>query len=136
MISVLSCQRIYSFRDLSSVDYAHIVTPKELLGQVFRFYVEVLGLVAKRKSAAGGVWLCLEERPVIHLEEGQYASCNCDTISFRCNDFDEAIKGLKVAKISPHRKDIDFPKIGERSVQLNFYDPAWVSIELGFHYLA
>ncbi len=122
------------------IDHINIRAPADLLSEVRRFYIDMLGLEEGFRPGFGntGHWLYSDGRAIVHLsrddsgetvtEDGAPVSSHLDHVSFRLTGARALVDRLGSAGI-PHRShylaDVDI-------TQVFFRDPAGILLEASF----
>lgn len=121
---------------LDDLDHFTIRVPPDDLGDLRRFYVEVLGLVEGERPPFSfpGHWLYLAGRPVVHLagREGM-ASAGRDTGSLDHVAFGaEGLVGMRahLARHGVSFREQPVPGLGLHQVFLT--DPAGIQVEINY----
>jgi catechol 2,3-dioxygenase-like lactoylglutathione lyase family enzyme len=114
------------------LDHVNIRTNR--LGDMRRFYVEVVGLEdgPRPDFRFGGAWLYCGDRAAVHLVETRKAHAGEDPklehFAFRTTDVPATIARLEKASVA--YEVVDRPDLGV--LQLNIHDPDGNHIELAF----
>ena len=123
--------------NILGLDHYNLRAPRELLDDLCRFYVEVVGLrVGYRPPFEGfGYWLYAGDQAVLHLSESsldeptpQSATTTFNHVAFSCSghqDFTRKLEELGIDYRTARVPELD-------SVQLFLNDPAGNGVELNF----
>lgn len=121
--------------EVTYLDHFNIRAPGAKLGEVKKFYIEVLGFKEGFRPRFGspGHWLYAGDRAILHLSEDEGRAARkkedfLDHIAMRCvgvNEFARKLSGLSIEFRPATVPDIDL-------TQLFFKDPAGITIELNF----
>lgn len=133
---------------LTGLHHFNLRIPESELGQVQKFYVEVLGLCIGPRPAfrSAGVWLYAEDRPLLHLTQmntGETVPAGApsrlpvlvservsalDHIAIACSEIDAMRDRLERHHVEYRVTEV--PVTGE--IQLFVRDPCGIGIELIF----
>lgn len=118
---------------IRAIDHVNIRAPADDIARLKRFYCDVIGLSEGWRPGfkSRGHWLYAGSLPIVHLVEGEAGHdiaprAGVDHVSFRSDDFDGFIQGLR-------KRGIEFeisrvPTLGHR--QLLIRDPLGTGVEV------
>lgn len=117
------------------LDHFNIRAPKEQLGKVKKFYIDVMDFKEgfRPKLSGPGQWLYAGSNAIIHLSEDESRTARkekdfLDHIAMRCvgvNEFAKKLNDFSIQVRTAYIPEIDL-------TQLFFNDPTGITIELNF----